>query len=398
MKKVDILFGGSLKEVHGINYVTNAFVSGKKYFEKYGLQLNHIYSPDGCWNCIESDKLPIGCNINTRSYKIVRKFRLLLKFLLSSEILVFAWLKFYLNALRPAQKTIKSFLKNHGGDFIIFQDSMSAYYYYKNKSIAHKKAILILHCGEEPYEQLKLIFPAIFKYKKSRKLFEGMHEFAMSKVDCIVYLSKRAMAANKVSCHGKTFIYNGINDLATHSFHIRDLAVNIVCVGSMNYHKGQDVLIDAVYNLPVDIRKVVNVFLVGGGPQEHELRKKVEKYGLDSVIHIMGVRNDVADILKSMDVFVLPSLSEGMPISIIEAMRQGLYILATDTGGCAEMITSDFGRLVTRDIKELSKAIEDVVTQGRCTSLSQQASRRYYEQNFTLQSMIEKYSQTLLSI
>lgn len=398
MKKVDILFSGSLNEVHGINYVTNAFVVGKKYFEEYGLQLNHIYSTDGCFDCKVNDKLPIGSNINTRNYKIIRKIRLFLKFLLNSEVLVFAWLKFYLNGLKPAQKTMKIFSKNNEGDFIIFQDSMSAYYYYKNKSITHKKTILILHCGEDPYEQLKLIFPAIFKYKKSRQWFEGMHEFAMSKVDQIVYLSRRAMQTNKVLCHGKTYIYNGIGDIAPISFHIREAVLNIVCVGSMNYRKGQDVLIDAVYNLPLDIRRVIDVFLVGGGPQEHELRKKVEKYGLDSVIHFMGVRNDVADILKSMDVFVLPSLSEGMPISVIEAMRQGLYILVTDTGGCAEMIMDDFGRLVTRNIAELNKVIEDVVTQGRCTSLSQQASRRYYEQNFTLQSMVAKYSQTLLSI
>ena len=59
------------------------------------------------------------------------------------------------------------------------------------------------------------------------------------------------------------------------------------------------------------------------------------------------------------------------------------------------MITDDFGCIVTRNVDELGRKIEEVVVKRKCSSFSQQASRQYYEQYFTLRSMIVKYSQTL---
>ena len=60
------------------------------------------------------------------------------------------------------------------------------------------------------------------------------------------------------------------------------------------------------------------------------MKSLVTQYNLDDYVTFTGRRNDVADILNGMDVFIMPSLVEGLPMSAIEAMRAGLYLILTD--------------------------------------------------------------------
>ena len=99
-----------------------------------------------------------------------------------------------------------------------------------------------------------------------------------------------------------------------------------------------------------------------------------------------------------MDVFILPSLSEGMPMSIIEAMRQGLYIVATPVGGIPEMIMSDFGEFVERDPRAIADCIANIIQRKKVTDESKKAARDYYLKNFTLKNMIDSYSKILNSL
>ena len=128
------------------------------------------------------------------------------------------------------------------------------------------------------------------------------------------------------------------------------------------------------------------------------ISKYVHNHQLDEYVTFWGVRNDVPDILKNMDVFMLPSSSEGMPMSIREAERQGLYIVATDTGGIKEMISEDFGTIVERSISAIAETITDIVVNNKITPEVREASRNFYLNHFSLKNNINTFSKLFLSL
>ena len=72
------------------------------------------------------------------------------------------------------------------------------------------------------------------------------------------------------------------------------------------------------------------LFLVGNGELEGEIRQQVHELGLDPNVIFLGVRKDIADILSAMDVFLMPSFREGLPVSLVEAQASGIKIIASD--------------------------------------------------------------------
>jgi glycosyltransferase involved in cell wall biosynthesis len=90
-----------------------------------------------------------------------------------------------------------------------------------------------------------------------------------------------------------------------------------------------------------------HLVIVGDGPLETPLRKQAEKAGL--ICHFLGTRTDIPDLLPAFDVFVLSSLWEGEPLSLLEALACGLAVVATDTpGACAILKQGEAGLLVPR--------------------------------------------------
>jgi glycosyltransferase involved in cell wall biosynthesis len=396
-KQIDIIYFGNILDVNGVNFVTNAFVLGKDYFKENNLYLNKIYSSTSIIDCSELDSIPIGMNVGSRKYKMTRIIRSILKKIFDSRIPILAWFKFYQNHIKPGKKVISKYSQNLDNDYVIFQDFITAYYYYKNLEIKHKKSILILHSEEEVFRQFMILYPGIFKGRYKNLLY-SMIEFAKEKVDRIVYVSERALTRNENGKDNISYIHNGLPDLDQFNFKSTNSIINFVCIGSINYNKGQDVIIEAVNLLSDNVRERSCFFFVGDGPQASELRKKIKEYGLENNIKLLGIRSDVTSLLKDMDVLLLPSKTEGLPLCIIEGLRQGLYIVATDVGGISEMVSDEFGDLITRDKIDLKYSIEKIILDNKVNQESKMASRRYYENKFSLKMMIDKYSETLKSI
>jgi L-malate glycosyltransferase len=133
--------------------------------------------------------------------------------------------------------------------------------------------------------------------------------------------------------------------------------------------------------------------IVGDGSDSRSLRQLSRELELDEVVEFCGERSDVGTWLRCADVFVLSSLSEGLPISILEAMAVGLPAIVTDVGGMPEVIgLSRAGRTVpARDTETLASAIVDFA--GRRDELKQWGERASacYRQHFTPEHMAEQY-------
>ena len=401
MKKVSIVYSQPLTQIQGINYVNNSFVMGGKYFKEHGLLLDKIYAPDGVFDCTTHDHLDlIGSNVGTAAYQRERKLRVFLRELLSSKYLLGASIKLYFNHTVNERKAIKNLVNaNDDSDYLIFQDMGTARQYYKKFGKKSKvKSILILHCSNHPLEQTEPTFPGYFKYNFLKKRAYRKCDEAMALVDKVVYLSEHAVNASLLPPTKKTYIFNGVEDIVDVSIKPPSAPLQFVIVASVTYHKGQLNIVEALSLLGPDTLSKLHLTIVGGGNEFGQCKQLVKDKALEHVVTMTGRRNDVADILKGMDVFILPSISEGMPMSILEAMRQGLYILATEVGGIPEMIEEEYGEFITREPKEMAEIIKRIVSENIVTLDKKRKSRARFEKDFTLRKMIERYSETLLSL
>lgn len=118
------------------------------------------------------------------------------------------------------------------------------------------------------------------------------------------------------------------------SIYVKDEDIVITCVAELHKRKGQKYLIEAFKKLQVNI-PTLHLFLVGTGPDEKDLKKK---YGNLNNLHFLGWRQDIPQILKASDLFVLPSLREAFGLVLLEAMASGVIAVATDNGGTTDII------------------------------------------------------------
>jgi len=136
----------------------------------------------------------------------------------------------------------------------------------------------------------------------------------------------------------------------------------------------------------------VDVVVVGDGALRHELETLAARLGLAGRVRFLGLRHDVPALLAGVDVLALTSLYEGLPNVVIEAMATGAVAVATDVGGCRELITpGESGLLVgPGDVEAVTGAILQVLRSGELTRRLATAARRRVESEFAVEAMVEK--------
>jgi glycosyltransferase involved in cell wall biosynthesis len=134
-------------------------------------------------------------------------------------------------------------------------------------------------------------------------------------------------------------------------------------VGTFKRQKGHAYLVEAAAAV-VPRFPELHILLVGNGEHEGEVRTQVRLIGLSDRIHFLGSRRDVPDILKASDSFVLPSLWEGLPVALIEAMASVLPIIATRVSGTNQVMVDGLtGWLVTPgDSPALARAMTELLS------------------------------------
>jgi glycosyltransferase involved in cell wall biosynthesis len=155
----------------------------------------------------------------------------------------------------------------------------------------------------------------------------------------------------------------------------------ILCAGRFSKEKGHAVLITAAQLLRAEGR-VYTILLVGDGPLRAQMEDLVRRKGLEASIVFVGQKGDVRPYFSASDILVLPSLSEGSPNVILEAMAAQLPIVATKVGGVPEIVVNEnTGLLVaSNDAAELAAAIRRLIENaGLSQALAHQAYRRLKE-------------------
>lgn len=160
------------------------------------------------------------------------------------------------------------------------------------------------------------------------------------------------------------------------SLGVKQDAAMIFWAGRLDPIKGLDVLLDG-FALLLRTRPAVLV-LAGDGPKRNELEEQARRLGIDAQVHWLGMRSDVASLLKAADVFVFPSRTEGLPNALLEAMAAGCPIVTTDVPGCRDLVTDGrTGRLVpVNEAPALARAMEAVLGDRQAALRMVDAARR----------------------
>ena len=143
------------------------------------------------------------------------------------------------------------------------------------------------------------------------------------------------------------------------------------------------------------LKDVARLALIGDGPVRAEAEALLKSAGVAELAWFPGERHDVADILRGLDCFVLPSLAEGISNTILEAMACGLPVIATDVGGNPELIEPGrTGEIVPAgDAAALASQIRRYVRDPATARTAGRAGRQRAEQLFNLDTMAQRYQQ-----
>lgn len=163
-------------------------------------------------------------------------------------------------------------------------------------------------------------------------------------------------------------------------------------VGNLYPVKGHQYLIGGIRAV---LKKCPNTSFVfaGRGQLEPELKDQVHRLGLEKRVHFLGLRQDIPRILAMLDVFVLPSLSEGLSMAILEAMIAGKPVVATQVGGNPELVLNGkTGFLVPpRDSQALASSLVTLLTTKALAAQFAEKGKCRAEGQFSLETMVRAY-------
>jgi glycosyltransferase involved in cell wall biosynthesis len=164
-------------------------------------------------------------------------------------------------------------------------------------------------------------------------------------------------------------------------------------VGSIAEQKGLIYLVESVKKLAATFSDL-RCLIIGEGPEEEPLKKIIRKYNLEDHFTFLGQRYDIYNLLHVMKIFVLPSLWEGLPQVVIEAMAASCPVIATDVDGTPEIIThkKDGWLVPSADVGELSKAIELLLSDEGLRKELAENGFKTVKNRFSVEAMTENYN------
>jgi glycosyltransferase involved in cell wall biosynthesis len=165
--------------------------------------------------------------------------------------------------------------------------------------------------------------------------------------------------------------------------------VRLVSVARFEPPKDPELLLRALAPLA---RLSWTLDFIGDGPLETACRKLAQTLGLEARVNFLGYRTDVAQVLASAQIFVLASRSEAFPRSVLEAMRAGLPVVASDVGGISEAVDNETSGFLagSGDERGLSASIRGLIENTAGRQRLGSAARLTFEAKFRLECMIDR--------
>lgn len=183
------------------------------------------------------------------------------------------------------------------------------------------------------------------------------------------------LALNSVQQHDISALKKELN--------IKAGEIIFITVSRLNPAKGLDYLLEAFSDLSKQYPNV-KLLIVGGGPSEAELKGLCRILGIEDKAIFLGERSDIKELLHMSDIFVFPTLSEGLPLSLLEAMAVGKPCIASDIGPIQEIIQNKDNGILFRikDAKDILRAMLEIINDPERSRKMAQKGRDFVRSKF----------------
>ncbi len=311
----------------------------------------------------------------------------------------------YYNFYVRGNKGVRCYLesKKENYDVIFLHETPTCFRYLQHDE--GKKIVMVMHTMGDVFQILLIDYPLLrytFFYnfilkRLKKKIFEN--------VDLIVFNSKLALNIFEkkypyIRQGQATYVDNGIADFEhpeEHLNHLRSSVFEIVCIGNVIERKGQGFIVDALSELSDEEKRDIHFTIVGEGVLRQELEIRVKKESLDKYITFCGRKKNVIPYLDKAHIFILPSMEEGMPISILEAMRSGLPVVSTPVGGVPKQVIDGENGILIEPSKEGVKHFLRHIKEYDWSEMGRKSRQRYLEK-FSIQQTIARYAELLNNV
>ena len=298
---------------------------------------------------------------------------------LQSAISFSAWFK--------ARKLVKDFKPDiiHAHTLFFYTTLMGVFL----KKQFHIPLVTTIHLGASDYiSGLKG-----YMIKMAEKI---MGRWIMTNSDQITAVS------NNVKNHGIkigmdptkcTVIPNGVDYTYFHTQRSYSVTPhNVIFIGRLLFNKGPQILIESA---KLVVRKIPDAkfFIVGDGPLRNKLEESSRQSSLTKNVIFLGRVDDIRGPMKDSDVYVRPSLLDGMPLGVLESMAAGLPVIATEIAGTPEIIThGKTGHMVKAgDVKGLADAIVYLLSNPGYMSNLAKSGVEFVKSEFDWSNVVRKY-------
>lgn len=377
--EIDIIYFGDLgiSKVGAAEYIRNIYSEALNQGD-----LVECYDRQGRFSNTRDNKVDGG------NKKASSRLRYLLIRL--SGFSVAAVLLFYFKYWRNASRAIAAYKKEKSvpAKSVYFHDIFSAYLFVK-RVYTDENVVLTLGNNGDAFKMIVDQLPSLRLFKQ---MFRKRERLLYSSCHRIIVLSNDAKRTFE-TVHGTEFssklfvLFNAVPDSISVSLRqTRSEPVRFISVGTISHRKGHDLLLEAISKLKNSaLGRRIELHLLGSGVQYFEELIEIFDDISDAVVY-HGAVSDVHNYLEKADCFVLASRDEGMPLSVLEAMRTGLPIITSNAASLPEIVDSDLGYIFNSGSSEsLYFSIVEFLSLSESDFLVMcKKSRSRYEAKFTL--------------
>jgi glycosyltransferase involved in cell wall biosynthesis len=280
-------------------------------------------------------------------------------------------------------------LKRRGADVVHSHEFLTSVYGGAAAAIAGKPHVITMHGG---------------RYYAGKRHRRAALRWSARRSRAVVGVS--AATANELAAHLRLppdrvrVVHNGIRPRVGDGASVRrELGVSdgemlVVAIGNLKPVKAHTVLLEALVR--VSTREGMppwRLAIAGTGSEAQRLEALAAEHGVTDRVHLLGYRADVGDILAAGDVWAMTSLSEGLPLALIEAMFAGKPIVASNVGGIPEVIEHDRNGLLvpSKDSDALADAFARLFTDAALRTRLAAAAQRDAQDGFGIDRMVDAY-------
>lgn len=391
MKQVDVVFATYLHSPIGPTGTLRRLLASRAVLLSQGYDLT-VYTIDGLNNGEKIQSTPInfqqGLSFRSRLKQLIKRSRVL------SAL-------FQLREMCRNRRFVMQYLAlEREPDIVVFHEHLAAYYYLKHRKGTKAKTVLFQHSDGQKWTMLLKTYPKL-QHTLTLRLMDRQYERVIHAVDRLVFIARMGLENFAKDNPGiprerLSFFHNGIEMRPHIPLKPGEPKYRLITTGTVDTRKGQHHIIEALGQLPSRKRSAFSLAVLGTGSGVVPFQERAKELGVENIVDFVGrvPNNEVPRHLRKANIYILMSNNEGLPISILEAMREGLPVISTNVAGIPEQVrTNDNGVLINPDASELAEIFMNMERYD--WAAMGKRSRERFEQEFTFDQMLEGYVEML---